>query len=80
MALQGKDLRKLVVREVMSNHCPQVPRTAPVERVTYILSHETPRCSWKWATHASRSLQVRFDEHRRIAHGFQALTLTRELQ
>ena len=42
MALQGKDLRKLVVREVMSKPLPQVPRTAPVERVTYILSHENP--------------------------------------
>src|SRR5258706_14288272 len=42
MALQGKDLRKLVVREVMSKRLPQVPRTAPVERVTYILSHENP--------------------------------------
>jgi cystathionine beta-synthase len=42
MALQGKDLRKLVVREVMSKPLPQIPRTAPVERVTYILSHENP--------------------------------------
>jgi cystathionine beta-synthase len=42
MALQGKDLRKLVVREVMSKPLPQVPRTAPVERVTYILSYENP--------------------------------------
>src|SRR5216684_3037775 len=30
LALQGKDLRKLVVREVMSKPLPQVPRTAPV--------------------------------------------------
>src|SRR5439155_1206026 len=42
LALQGKDLRKLVVREVMSNPLPQVSRTAPVERVTQILSHENP--------------------------------------
>ncbi len=42
LALQGKDLRKLVVREVMSAPLPQVPRTAPVERVTHILSHENP--------------------------------------
>ncbi|HEX8764345.1 MAG TPA: pyridoxal-phosphate dependent enzyme, partial [Candidatus Acidoferrum sp.] len=42
LALQGKDLRKLVVREVMSNPLPQVPQTAPVERVTHILSHENP--------------------------------------
>src|SRR6266851_6985435 len=42
LALQGKDLRKLVVREVMSKPLPQVPRTAPVERITHILSHENP--------------------------------------
>ena len=42
LALQGKDLRKLVVREVMSNPLPQVAKTAPVERVTHILSHENP--------------------------------------
>src|SRR5271156_4179369 len=42
LALQGKDLRKLVVREVMSKPLPQVPRSAPVERVTHILSHENP--------------------------------------
>jgi cystathionine beta-synthase len=42
LALQGKDLRKLVVREVMSKPLPRVPKNAPVERVTYILSHENP--------------------------------------
>jgi cystathionine beta-synthase len=42
LALQGRDLRKLVVREVMSQPLPQVPKTAPVERVTHILSHENP--------------------------------------
>jgi predicted transcriptional regulator len=42
LALQGKELRKLVVREVMAAPMPQVPSTAPVERVTYILSHESP--------------------------------------
>ena len=42
LALQGKDLRKLVVREVMSKPLPQVPKNAPVERVTHILSHENP--------------------------------------
>ena len=42
LALQGKDLRKLVVREVMSKPLPQVPRSAPVERVTHILSNENP--------------------------------------
>jgi len=42
LALQGKDLRKLVVREVMSAPLPKIPKTAPVERVTRILSHENP--------------------------------------
>jgi len=42
MALQGKDLRKLVIREVMSKPLPQVPRDAPVERITHLLSHESP--------------------------------------
>src|SRR4029077_13153607 len=37
LALQGKDLRKLVVREVMRKPLPQVPRTVPVERITQIL-------------------------------------------
>src|SRR5258707_9854474 len=55
LALQGKDLRKLVVREVMSKPLPQVPKTAPVERVTHILSHENPRSSLKWATATSKS-------------------------
>ena len=42
LALQGNDLRKLVVREVMSAPLPAVPKTAPVARLTYILSHENP--------------------------------------
>jgi cystathionine beta-synthase len=42
MALQGKDLRKLVVREVMSAPMPKIARNAPVERITYMLSHENP--------------------------------------
>jgi len=42
LALQGKDLRKLVVREVMSKPAAAGSRSAPVERITYILSHETP--------------------------------------
>jgi cystathionine beta-synthase len=40
LALQGKDLRKLVIREVMSAPLPKIPRSAPVERITHILSHE----------------------------------------
>jgi cystathionine beta-synthase len=42
LALQGKDLRKLVVREVMSKPLPKIPANAAVERITYILSHENP--------------------------------------
>jgi len=42
LALQGKDLRKLIVREVMGPPIPQVPSNAPVERVTHLLSHESP--------------------------------------
>jgi len=42
LALQGKDLRKLVIREVMGPPLPQVPANAPVERVTHILSHDSP--------------------------------------
>jgi cystathionine beta-synthase len=42
LALQGKDLRKLVIREVMGNPLPQVAATSPVERVTQILSHDSP--------------------------------------
>ncbi len=42
LALQGKDLRKLIMREVMGAAMPQVPANAPVERVTHLLSHESP--------------------------------------
>ncbi len=42
LALQGKDLRKLVIREVMSEPLPQVPRDVPVQCITYLLSHEGP--------------------------------------
>jgi len=42
LALQGKDLRKLIVREVMGTPLPQVASNAPVERVTHMLSHESP--------------------------------------
>jgi len=42
LALQGKDLRKLIVREVMGAALPQVPSNAPIERVTHLLSHESP--------------------------------------
>ncbi|MGB0036386.1 MAG: cystathionine beta-synthase [Candidatus Acidiferrales bacterium] len=42
LALQGKDLQKTVIREVMGAPLPQVPSNAPVERVTHILSHDSP--------------------------------------
>jgi cystathionine beta-synthase len=42
LALQGKDLRKLVVREVMSKPLPVIPKSAAVERITHILSHGNP--------------------------------------
>jgi len=42
LALQGKDLRKLVIREVMGKPLPVVPKDAPVERITHLLSHEGP--------------------------------------
>lgn len=42
LALQGKDLRKLVIREVMGSPLPIVPSEAPVERLTSILSHDSP--------------------------------------
>jgi cystathionine beta-synthase len=42
LALQGKDLRKLVIREVMSKPLPQVAHDAPVARLTHLLSHEGP--------------------------------------
>ena len=42
LALQGKDLRKLVIREIMGKSLPAVPKDAPVGRVTYLLSHANP--------------------------------------
>jgi cystathionine beta-synthase len=42
LALQGKDLRKLVIREVMGPPLPRIPSNSPVERVTHMLSHEGP--------------------------------------
>ena len=42
LALQGKDLRKLVLREVMGPAMPVVPANAPIERVTHLLAHEGP--------------------------------------
>jgi cystathionine beta-synthase len=42
MALQGKDLRKLVIREAMSPPLPVVPHDATVDKLTYLLSHKGP--------------------------------------
>jgi cystathionine beta-synthase len=42
LALQGKDLRKMMIREVMSEPLPTISCEAPVERLTYLLSHEEP--------------------------------------
>lgn len=42
LALQGKDLRKMEVREVMSQALPRVAKSAPVERLTHILTHGNP--------------------------------------
>jgi len=42
LALQGKDLRKLVIREVMTKPLPRIAHDAPVERVTHLLSHDSP--------------------------------------
>ncbi len=42
LALQGKDLRKLVVREVMGAVLPSIPKGAPVQRITHLLSHSGP--------------------------------------
>ena len=42
LALQGKDLRKLVIREVMSPPMPVVSKDSPIERITHLLSHDSP--------------------------------------
>ena len=42
LALQGKDLRKLVIREAMGKPLPCVHSDAPIERITHLLSHESP--------------------------------------
>ncbi|HMD42754.1 MAG TPA: cystathionine beta-synthase [Candidatus Acidoferrum sp.] len=42
LALQGKELQKLTVREVMSKPMPMVMKNAPVERITHMLSHGDP--------------------------------------
>src|SRR5207245_6153337 len=41
MALQGKDLRKLVIREVMCELPPKLPRETAAERITHLFRHES---------------------------------------
>ena len=70
LALQGKDLRKLVIREVMSKPLPQVPRDAPVERVTHLLSHESPAVFVVMGNGTLRNPhQIRSDGHHRRTDG-----------
>lgn len=42
IALAGKDLRKLVIREVMSPPLPRVPRDTPVAQITHMLTQQGP--------------------------------------
>jgi cystathionine beta-synthase len=42
LALQGRDLRKVLVREVMGKPFPVVPRTASVDQVTELIAGGTP--------------------------------------
>ena len=66
LALQGKDLRKLVIREVMGGAMPLVPSNAPIERVTHLLSHEGPAVFVLHGKRQARSPhEVRFDGHHR---------------
>jgi cystathionine beta-synthase len=60
LALQGKDLRKLVIREVMGKPLPIVPSNAPVERVTHLLSHEGPAVFVEMG-HGSFEILTKFD-------------------
>jgi len=42
LALEGKELKKLVVREVMSAAFPVVPHTAPLDHVTACITRDCP--------------------------------------
>ena len=76
LALQGKDLRKLVLREVMSKPLPQVPCDAPVERVTHLLSHEGPAVFVVMGEWQLRNPdQVRPDGHHRRVDGTECARL-----
>lgn len=41
-ALQGRDLRKLTIREVMDKPLPVISQDAPLGRITHILGNESP--------------------------------------
>ncbi len=75
MALQGKDLRKLVVREVMSKPLPRIPGNFACRARDL---HSQPRKSRCFRRNGRRQIrnpyQVRFDEHRRQPHGTKALS------
>jgi cystathionine beta-synthase len=42
LALRGSDLAQLVLRECMKGPLPMVEREAPIDRVTYLLTNESP--------------------------------------
>jgi len=42
LALQGRDLRKVEVREVMDKPFPIVPANAPIDQVTQLISSGNP--------------------------------------
>jgi cystathionine beta-synthase len=42
LALQGRDLRKLTIREVMDKAMPVVAQDAPIGRITHLLGNESP--------------------------------------
>jgi len=50
MALQGKDLRKLVVREVIASRCRKSAERAGRTHSPIFSATKIPPSSWKWAT------------------------------
>ena len=40
--MAGKDLKKLIVREVMGKPFPVVERTAPIDRISSLISKDVP--------------------------------------
>ena len=56
LALQGKDLRKLVVREVMSKPLPRIPAMLRRSNASRTFSAtKIPRYSWSWMKRDSKS-------------------------